>query len=91
MLLVFPPVLSLSNIMQQVKAKSWEWIHETFPDLRNFQWQEGYGAFSIGVSQKESTIKYIVSQKEHHRTKSFREEYIAFLQKNRIKHDERYI
>ena len=57
----------------------------------HFAWQEGYGAFSIGVSQVPSTVAYIRSQPEHHRRLTFEEEFRAFLKKHAIEYDERYV
>ena len=62
-----------------------------FQILHTLGWQEGYAAFSIGVSQVKATVNYIQDQKEHHRKKSFQEEYLAILKKNEIDYDERYI
>jgi hypothetical protein len=56
-----------------------------------FAWQEGYGAFSLGPVHVPEVVKYIAGQKDHHRTVSFQEEFISFLQKNGIEYDERYI
>ena len=91
MLLSLPPDMAISRAVQIVKGGSSLWIHETFPELRAFAWQEGYGAFSIGISQVEDTRKYIQAQAEHHKRISFREEYVAFLKKNNIPYDERYV
>jgi hypothetical protein len=74
-----------------VKGGSSKWVHETFPLHGDFAWQEGYGAFSIGVSQVENTIAYINNQREHHHIKTFKEEFLAFLKKHEIEYDERYI
>ena len=64
---------SIAHLAQEVKAGSSKFMHETFtPD---FAWQDGYGAFSIGASQREHTIAYIGNQKEHHRKRSFDEEF----------------
>jgi len=71
-----------ANCRRPVKAGSSYWIHQTFPELRAFGWQAGYGAFSVGVSQLADTVAYISGQEEHHRTKSFREEYVGFLRKH---------
>ena len=68
--------------MQLLKGNSSKWIHEAFPKMRSFEWQEGYGAFSIGVSGVEDTMKYIEGQREHHRTLTFREELEVFLKKH---------
>src|SRR5208337_3228143 len=65
------------------------WIHQTFPNLRNFAWQQGYGAFSVGISQVQETVHYIEQQLEHHRTRTFQEEYLAFLKKHGAHFDEK--
>ena len=70
--------------MQLLKGNSSKWLRETFPELRqeNFAWQEGFGAFSIGVSGVADTTHYIQTQEEHHRQRSFREELEIFLKKH---------
>lgn len=83
-LISIPAVLSTAKAVQVLKGNSSKWIHETFPTLRDFGWQEGYGAFSIGQSGIEGTVRYIEGQEEHHRTRSFREELEAILQKHGI-------
>jgi REP element-mobilizing transposase RayT len=90
-LLSLPATLSIAKAIQLIKGGSSVWVHDTFPEYKNFSWQEGYGAFSVSVSHANDTIAYINSQKEHHRIKSFQEEYIAFLKKHSIEYDERYI
>jgi REP element-mobilizing transposase RayT len=87
-LLTLPAVLSISKAVQLIKGNSSKWIHETFPAQRDFAWQEGYAAFSIGISGVDDTIKYIQSQAEHHRTRTFKEELIAFLNKHGLEYDE---
>jgi Transposase IS200 like len=74
-----------------IKAGSSAWIHQTFPNLRNFAWQQGYGAFSVGISQVQETVHYIEQQLEHHRTRTFQEEYLAFLKKHGAHFDEKYL
>ena len=59
--------------------------------MKNFVWQEGYGAFTIGVSQVDGTIKYITNQEEHHRKKTFREEFIDILNYHGIEFEEKYL
>jgi putative transposase len=81
-LLSLPATLSVAKAMQLLKGNSSKWIRETFPKMRSFAWQEGYGAFSIGVSGMDATIAYIRNQTEHHRTRSFREELVAMLKKH---------
>jgi REP element-mobilizing transposase RayT len=88
-LLSLPSTLSISKAMQLIKGNSSKWIHETFADLRYFAWQEGYGAFSIGVSGIEDTRSYIARQAEHHRKRSFREEIEEFLVKHGMTWTER--
>ncbi len=91
LLLSIPSTLSIAKAMQLIKGGSSKWIHETFDNYQNFAWQEGYGAFSVGVSQVSDTKRYISNQREHHRTKSFQEEFIAFLEKHGIEYDPRYV
>ena len=74
-----------------LKSKSSGWIHRTYPNLKTFHWQDGYGTFSVSQSQEEKVRQYIVNQKEHHRVKSFQEEFIEFLKANKIEYDEHYI
>ena len=87
-LLSLPATMSVAKAMQLLKGNSSKWIHETFPELRSFAWQEGYGAFSIGVSGIEETRTYIQSQEEHHRTGTYREEVIMFLQRHGLVFDD---
>ena len=91
LLLSLPSTISIAKAIQLIKGTSSKWIHETFKEYEYFQWQEGYGAFSVGLSNVKNTIKYINNQKEHHRKHSFKEEYIAILKKHGIKYDRRYI
>ena len=87
-LLSLPATLSLAKAMQLLKGNSSKWIRETFPKMRAFAWQEGYGAFSVGVSGVDATVAYIRNQAEHHRTRSFREEYMAMLKKHGFAYEE---
>jgi putative transposase len=73
------------------KAGSSAWIHQSYPNLRNFAWQQGYGAFSVSISQVQETVHYIEQQVEHHRTRTFQEEYLAFLEKHGTHFDEKYL
>jgi putative transposase len=83
LLVSMPKTLSIAKGIQLIKGGSSAWVHETFPEIGHFAWQEGYGAFSVSVSHVASTIAYIENQEEHHRLKSFQEEYLAFLKKTR--------
>jgi putative transposase len=79
MLIALPAALSVAKAIQLLKGNSSKWIHEAFPKMRSFEWQEGYGAFSIGVSGIETTVAYIRNQTEHHCKRAFREEFLAML------------
>lgn len=81
----------IAEAVQCVKGNSSRWLKRRFPKLEKFAWQEGYGAFSIGISQVEDTIHYINGQMEHHRQKTFKEEFLAFLKRHRLEYDPRYI
>ena len=80
-LISLPGTLSVSKALQLLKGNSSKWIHDTFPKLRSFEWQEGYGAFSIGISAVGATVRYISDQAEHHRKRSFREELVVMLRR----------
>ena len=90
-LLSLDSTTSIAKAMQLIKGGSSKWVHETFPELRLFTWQEGYGAFSIGISNVDETKKYIENQEKHHSKESFRDEYLKFLRKNNIDFDEKYL
>jgi putative transposase len=87
-LLSLPATLSIAKAMQLLKGNSSKWLRETFPKMRSFAWQEGYGAFSIGVSGVDTTVAYIRNQAEHHRTRSFRDEFVAMLKKHGFEYEE---
>jgi putative transposase len=90
-LLSLPSTISIAKAIQLIKGGSSKWISDTFPSLKDFTWQVGYGAFSVSISHVDETINYIKNQKEHHRHKTFQEEYLAFLKKHGIEYDEKYI
>jgi putative transposase len=83
--------ISVSDIIRDIKSNSSHWIHETIHHMRGFAWQSGYGAFAVSYSNIDSVRKYINDQQQHHRVRSFQEEFIAFLKRHRIEYDERYI
>lgn len=91
LLLSMPSTLSIAESMQRIKGASSKWVHDEFPGRRDFAWQEGYGAFSVGVSQLSATKRYIDNQRDHHAKQTFEEEYLAFLEKHGIEYDERYV
>ena len=82
---------SIAKAIQLIKGGSSKWIHETFPEQKLFSWQEGYGAFSIGISNVDETRQYIENQEKHHSKESFCDEYLKFLRKNNIDFDEKYL
>ena len=85
------PDESISNLMRVVKARSSKWVHETFPSLASFAWQEGYSAFSVSKSQEDAVKKYIAIQAEHHRREDFRSELLRLLKAHGVEFDERYV
>ena len=88
MLVSLSAALSVAKGVQLLKGNSSKWIHETFPNMRSFQWQEGYGAFSVGLSAIDATRTYIRNQTEHHRKRSFREEFAIMLSRHGFVFDE---
>ena len=88
-LLSLPATLPVSKAVQLLKGGSSKWMNETLKT--DFRWQEGYGAFTLGVSQKPDTVTYIQSQAEHHKKHSFEEEFLAFLKKHSIDYDPKYV
>ena len=90
-LVMAPPKHSPSEIVQYLKGESSKWIHEEFPKLRGFEWQDGYGGFTVSKSQIPEVIAYIKNQREHHRKKTFQEEYLELLKKHDVDYDERYL
>jgi putative transposase len=90
-LVAIPPTILVSKALQLIKGPSSKWIHEIYPKMRGFAWQDGYGAFTVGRSQIVNIIKYIEGQREHHRARSFQEEFLAFLRRYEIAYDPKYI
>lgn len=81
----------LSDLLRVVKANSSKWIHETFPKPAGFAWQAGYGAFAVSHSNVETVRRYIAAQPEHHRARSFQEEFVGLLKRHGEAFDERYL
>jgi putative transposase len=90
-LIVAPPSLAPSRAVQFLKGETSRWIHEEFSDLGRFAWQDGYGAFTVSKSNLPEVVRYIRNQREHHRKRTFQEEYIEFLRRHGIEYDERYV
>lgn len=85
------PDRALSDVLRDLKCNASGWMHEIFPDVKDFSWQRGYGAFTVSQSHVEEVRRYLKRQKEHHERISFRDEFIQFLKANGIQYDERYI
>ncbi len=83
--------IAIADLLEEVKTETSKWIKTKGPEFRNFHWQRGYGAFSIGQSQVDEVKRYIHGQKEHHRRLRFQEEYRKFLKAYGIEFDERYV
>jgi len=88
-LLSLPATIALAKAVQLIKGASSRWMNETH--TKDFAWQEGYGAFTLSISQKGHTIAYIQAQPEHHRKRSFEEEFIAFLKRHGEEYDPRHV
>ncbi len=86
-----PRTLSQAAMVETLKKTSSKWIKQLDSKYRQFYWQRGYSAFSVSPSQLNAVLEYVESQEEHHRTRSFQEEYRDFLRKYGVEFDERYV
>ena len=82
---------ALSAVIGELKRSSSKWVKTKGPQFRDFGWQDGYGAFSIGESNVGALKKYIARQKEHHRARTFESEMRSLLEKYGVKYDEKYL
>jgi len=89
LLFVLSKTLALSKAVEEVKKSSSKWTKENGEP--RFYWQSGYGAFSVSASNEEQVVAYITNQEEHHRMRTFQDEFRGFLQKHGIEWDERYV
>ncbi len=83
--------IALIKLLEEVKSHSSKWIKTKGSEFANFYWQDGYGAFSVNPSEVDVVIKYIENQKNHHKTKTFQDEYRQFLKKYQVEFDEKYV
>lgn len=90
LLIALPTKLAVADGVRTLKSNSSGWIHDRWPD-RLFQWQIGYGAFSVSESNQDAVVRYIENQIEHHRQRTFQEEFLELLSRHRIEHDPRYV
>lgn len=79
------------KLLEEIKRKSSKWIKTKNEEFQNFYWQNGYGIFSINPTEIDLVVKYIEKQKEHHKKKTFQDEFRAFLKKYKIDYDEKYV
>ncbi len=86
-----PRTLTVSKLLEEVKKSSSAWMKQQGTAHRLFAWQAGYGAFSLGQSQLPALLQYIDNQREHHHRRTFKEEFVAFLERYCIDYDERYL
>jgi REP element-mobilizing transposase RayT len=89
LLVSLPAAESIAELLRVVKTNSSRWVHEQFPAHKRFAWQAGYAAFTVSGSRAADVRAYIAEQQEHHRRVSFQEEFLTFLRKHGLAHDER--
>ena len=87
LLLKIPAKHSVSEVLRLLKSNSSGWVHGQFSHLKKFAWQEGYGAFTVSASKKSDVENYIANQEEHHRHRSFQEEFLAILERHEVEFD----
>ena len=85
------PIKPISDAIREIKANSSKWSNELPNQTNRFEWQKGYGAFTVSYSQVESVRKYIQTQRQHHQKKTFEEEYIEFLKLHDIAYEQQYL
>jgi putative transposase len=83
--------IALMKLLEEIKSHSSKWMKTKDELLKNFYWQDGYGAFSVNPNEVDTVIAYIANQHEHHKKKTFKDEYRAFLKKYNVEYDERYV
>ena len=83
--------VTIADLVQELKTASSKWVKTQSPDLAAFSWQRGYGCFSVGPSDLEALRQYIDTQEEHHRTRTFQDEFRSFLKKYGVEYDEAYV
>jgi len=85
------PNIALAKFVGTVKSNCSRWIHSTFSNMRDFGWQDGYSAFAVSASVRDSVLSYIRNQETHHRKMSFQEELIQLLDRHGVEYDPKYI
>lgn len=87
----FKPTILIADFVKEIKVESNEFINDKKWAATKFSWQEGYGVFSYSHSHIDNVVKYVLNQEQHHRKKTFRQEYVDFLQKFEIPFEERFL
>ncbi len=85
------PTLAVADVIRDIKANSSRWLNENLTPVATFEWQKGYGAFTVSHSQVDLVRRYIQNQPEHHRRKTFQEEYLELLQRHGIAYELKYV
>ncbi len=83
--------IPLMKLLEELKSHSSKWMKTKDCSLKNFYWQDGYGAFSVNPAEVSIVMAYIDNQLQHHRKKTFQQEYRGFLKKYNVEYDERYV
>jgi REP element-mobilizing transposase RayT len=82
---------TVSDLLRTVKSRSSKWVHDTFPSLGEFAWQEGYSVFTVSKSQEKAVKKYIAGQVKHHKKQDFKAELLQLLRLHEIEFEEKYV
>ncbi len=90
-LTTLPRTITQADFVERMKTTSSKWVKEQDPACHAFAWQRGYGVFSVSSSQVEAVLHYVKTQEEHHRHRTFQEEYREFLRRHGVAFDERYV
>ena len=90
-LVLAPTTIAPCDIAKYLKGDSSSWIHDEFPELAEFGWQDGYGAFTVSKTNVPNVIRYIQNQRVHHQVQTFEDEYRGLLDKAGVEYDERYL
>ncbi len=87
----FSRTITIAALVEELKTSASKWLKPQSPELLSFAWQRGYGVFSVGPADRDALLAYIDNQEEHHRTRTFQDEYRAFLTKYGVAFDENYV
>jgi len=83
--------IAVADAIHDIKGTSSSWLHQTFPALTGFVWQEGYGVFTVNASAISRLKAYIEGQEDHHKARSFEDEFLALLERHGVRYDSRYL